>query len=127
MENSLGRGKDNKGDLLSICNIAMKSRLFNPNVCTILLLLLLLNSLTLPIGSCSCERSFSALRRLKTWCHCSMNDERLDSLALGYIHHERTPSHEYILQTWDGSGHRRIALAFQNPKIRTNCNANILK
>ena len=43
-----------------------------------------------------------------------MTNERLDSLALGYINHERSPFSEEVLQVWDGSGHRRIALAFQS-------------
>ena len=40
-----------------------------------------------------------------------MTDERLDQLALGYINQERTSS---ILQAWDRSGLRRIALAFRD-------------
>ena len=95
-------------DLLSMCNFALKRRMFYPNIYTILVLLL-----SLPVGSCSCKRSFSALKRLKTWCRSSMTNERLDSLALGYINHERSPPEE-VLQVWDGSCHRRIALAFQS-------------
>lgn len=100
---------DTKEDLLSTCNFAEENRLFYPNIHTILLLLL-----CLPVGSVSCERSFSALRRLKTWCRNSMTDERLDSLALGYINHERTFTPEEVLRAWDRSGHRRVALAFQD-------------
>ena len=44
----------------------------------------------------------------------SMTNERLDSLALGYINHERSPFPEEVLQVWDGSGHRRIAIPFQS-------------
>ncbi|XP_068720569.1 52 kDa repressor of the inhibitor of the protein kinase-like [Montipora capricornis] len=54
-----------------------------PNISTIFQLLL-----TLPVGSCSCERSFSALRRLKTWCRSSMASNRLNGLALAYVHSE---------------------------------------
>jgi len=42
--------------------------------------------LTLPVGSCSCERSFSSLRRLKTWSRTIMANARLNGLALAYIH-----------------------------------------
>ena len=66
------------------------------------------------VSSCSCERSFSALRRLKTWCRSSMTDEGLDHLALCYNNQERTFTPENTLQAWDRSGHRRIALAFQD-------------
>jgi hypothetical protein len=30
--------------------------------------------LTLPVDSCACERFFSALRRLKTWCRATMTE-----------------------------------------------------
>ncbi len=51
---------DSKASLLAACNFANENRLFYPNIYAILLLLL-----CLPVGSCSCERSFSALQRLK--------------------------------------------------------------
>ena len=41
---------------------------------------------TLPVTSCECERSFSALRRLKTYTHSTMVAERLNGLALLYVH-----------------------------------------
>lgn len=82
--------------------------MYYPNIHAILLLLL-----TLPVGTCSCERSFSSLRRLKTWCRSSMADDRLNSLAVGYINEERTPPPTEVLKIWDHSGHRRIAVAFQ--------------
>ena len=66
------------------------------------------------VSSCSCERSFSALRWLKTWCRSSMTDEGLDQLARCCINQERTLPPENTLQAWDRSGHRRIALAFQD-------------
>ena len=48
--------------------------------------------LTTPVGSVSCERSFSALRRLKLWTCYSMTEERLSGLAMMLIHRET----EYI-------------------------------
>ena len=38
--------------------------------------------LTLPISSSSAERSFSALKRIKTWLRNTMNEERLSYLAI---------------------------------------------
>lgn len=64
-------------DLLATCNFADDNEVYYPNIYAILLLLL-----SLPVGLCSCERSFSALRRLKMWCWSSMTDELLDQLAL---------------------------------------------
>ena len=39
-------------------------------------------ALTIPVSSCSCERSFSALRRLHTWLRSTMGQERLNELAV---------------------------------------------
>ena len=44
--------------------------------------------LTIPVGSVSCERSFSALRRLKLWTRASMNEELLSGLAMLMIHRD---------------------------------------
>lgn len=44
--------------------------------------------LTLPIGVASAERSFSALRRLKTWLRATITQERLVGLALLHIHRD---------------------------------------
>ncbi|XP_077100036.1 zinc finger MYM-type protein 1-like [Siphateles boraxobius] len=39
-------------------------------------------ALTIPVSSCSCERSFSALRRLHTWLRNTMGQDRLNDLAI---------------------------------------------
>ena len=39
-------------------------------------------ALTIPVTSCSCERSFSCLPRVKTWLRTRMTQERLDDLAV---------------------------------------------
>ncbi|KAJ8366209.1 hypothetical protein SKAU_G00150400 [Synaphobranchus kaupii] len=52
-------------------------------------------ALTVPVSSCSCERSFSALRRLHSWLRKTMGQKRLHSLAamsiesdiLGWLSH----------------------------------------
>ena len=41
---------------------------------------------TLPVTTCSAERSFSVLRILKTYLRARMGEERLTGLALMYIH-----------------------------------------
>lgn len=45
-------------------------------------------ALTIPVSSCSCERSFSALRRLHTWLRRTMGQERLNDLAVLSIERE---------------------------------------
>ena len=42
--------------------------------------------ITCPASSCEAERSFSALRRLKTYLRSTMQQSRLNSLAICYIH-----------------------------------------
>jgi hypothetical protein len=83
---------------------------FYPNIRQLLLLLL-----ALPVGSCSCERSFSALRRLKTWNRSTMTESRLCGLTMLHIHRNDDVGHiecVEVLERWDSSGHRKVALAF---------------
>ena len=57
--------------------------------------------LTIPVGSVSCERSFSALRRLKLWTRSTMTGQRLSGLAMLLIHRDNAdfiPSPEEIYQ-----------------------------
>ena len=56
-----------------------------PNINTILTLTIVA---TLPVTSCSCERSCSTLRRLKTFNRTIMLEERLNGLALLYVHRQ---------------------------------------
>ena len=41
-----------------------------------------------PVSACEAERSFSALRRLKTWLRSSMSQVRLNSIAMCHVHHD---------------------------------------
>jgi hypothetical protein len=41
---------------------------------------------TLPVTTATGERSFSTLKLLKTYLRSTMNENRLDGLALMYIH-----------------------------------------
>lgn len=43
---------------------------------------------TLPVSAATAERSFSTLRRLKTWLRTTMTEERLNGLALLHIHQD---------------------------------------
>jgi len=42
-------------------------------------------ALTLPISSASCERSFSVMRRIKTWIRSSMNQDRFTDMSILHI------------------------------------------
>ena len=51
---------------------------------------------TLPVASCSCERYFPALRKLKMFKRSTMWNKRLSALALLYIHVEIDPGPVYF-------------------------------
>lgn len=55
-----------------------------PNVEKLLRLLLIS-----PASSCVAERSFSALRRVKTWLRSTMGQERLNCVMVSHVHKER--------------------------------------
>ena len=59
--------------------------------------------LTMPVGSVSCECSFSALPRLKLWTRSSMTENRLSDLAMLLIHGGTdfipTPKHIYDMKS----------------------------
>lgn len=43
---------------------------------------------TLPVSITTAERSFSTLRRLKTWTHSTLVEDRLTGLALLHVHRD---------------------------------------
>ena len=65
---------------------------------------------TLPVTSCSCERSFSGLRRLKTYLRSTMTQERLNGLALMNFHYSMDIDLEDVLNTFARMHPRRMAL-----------------
>ena len=64
---------------------------------------------TLPLTSCECERSFSALRMLKTYNRSTMVEDRLNGLALMRIHQEIEPDVEEVINKFS-FGNRRLEL-----------------
>ncbi|KYQ52445.1 Zinc finger MYM-type protein 1 [Trachymyrmex zeteki] len=46
--------------------------------------------LTIPATSCTAERSFSTIRRMKTYLRSTMGQSRLNSLAILHIHCDTT-------------------------------------
>ena len=65
---------------------------------------------TLPVTSCSCERSISVLRRLKTYLRNTMKEERLNSLALLRVHRDIPINNEQIIDTFARKHPRRMRL-----------------
>jgi hypothetical protein len=48
--------------------------------------------LTLPVTSCTAERSFSGLRRLKTYLRSTVTQKRLNHIAVLHFHREQSQS-----------------------------------
>ena len=65
---------------------------------------------TSPVTSCGCERSFSALRRLKTWQRSTMTEERLNGLALMQIHRDHVPDIQEVMAKFLSKGNRKLDL-----------------
>ena len=66
---------------------------------------------TLPITSCTCERSFSTLRRLRNWLRSSMTCRRLSSLALMNIHYSHPVNYDTAVEIFLKMHPRRIELS----------------
>ena len=63
---------------------------------------------TIPMNSASCERSFSCLRWLKTYCRSTTGQERLSSLALLAIEREVQIDHDKVIKEFNIEKHRRL-------------------
>ena len=62
-----------------------------PQVSTLLKLLLVS-----PASSAEAERSFSALRRLKTWLRSTMTENRLNAVAVCHVHQQKLDDNNLI-------------------------------
>ena len=67
---------------------------------------------TIPITSCSAERSFSCLRRLKSYLHSTMGQERLTALALLDIEKDIMPDTDKIFDTFAKQSPRKSQLCY---------------
>ena len=79
-----------------------------PNIFTVLKI-----AATSPVTSCSCERSISVLRRLKTYLRSTMAQERMNGLAMLNVHrkiilHTNVVIHRFALAMLNV--HRKIIL-----------------
>ena len=61
---------------------------------------------TLPVTSCECERSFSAMRRLKDYTRSTMTSDRFNGLAMMYIHQEIVPDVEKVIDLFSVSNRK---------------------
>ena len=61
---------------------------------------------TLPVTTCTCERSFSSMRRLKNYTRSTMVSERLNGIALMHVHQEIVPDTEKVIELYAGQNRR---------------------
>ena len=81
---------DNITDTLQNCN-----ELAFPNIYVALKILA-----AVPVTTCECERSVSALRRMKTWLRTTMSNERLNGLAMVHINNDITVNVKEVMNTF---------------------------
>lgn len=63
---------------------------------------------TLPVSVASAERSFSTLRRLKTWMRSRIGEERLSDLCLLHTHREVPIDINNVIDRFANSGNRKL-------------------
>ena len=78
---------------------------FFPNIHQLLRL-----ACTVPVTSCSVERSNSVLRRLNTYMRASMGEERLTNLALMHCHYHVKYDYNSIIDMFSAKHPRRLEL-----------------
>ncbi|KAJ8352006.1 hypothetical protein SKAU_G00234820 [Synaphobranchus kaupii] len=80
---------------------------FYPNFTKLLKL-----ALSLPVGTATCERTFSAMRRVRNWMQTTTGQERLSSLCLLHIESDLTKKikPQQIIDAYDARSKRRILL-----------------
>ena len=78
---------------------------FFPNVRELLTV-----SCTLPVTSAECEHSVSRLRYLKTYLRSTMGEDRLNGLAMMYIHRDISCDSKGVVEQFARQHRRRMAL-----------------
>src|SRR4029434_4668564 len=91
---------------------------FYPNIHCVLKVLL-----TMPVSTASAERSFSIMRRLKTYLRSTMTDKRLTGLALMNIHTDLEIDSEEVLKQFDVTCRR--AMCFVTHYLRACMCVNV--
>ena len=80
---------------------------FYPNIHVAVKILLIM-----PVSSATAERSFSSLKRIKTYLRSTMVEDRLNGLSLMHIHRDHQIDLDRIIQQFAANGNRRIRLIF---------------
>ena len=68
----------------------------------------------MPVSTATAERSFSTMRRVKTYLRNTMTTKRMSGLGFLNIYREKEISHERVLDIFSRKKERKWALLFQN-------------
>jgi len=63
--------------------------------------------LTLPTNTATCERSFSTLKRIKTYLRSTTGQDRLNNLAILYIHRNQEVNKDEVIKEFDATENGR--------------------
>ena len=85
--------------------LKMTNKISFPNIYACLKILAVL-----PVTSCTCERSASSVRLLKTYLRSRMTLERLNGLATTYTHRDKKVDIEKVIDNFARKNKRRLKL-----------------
>lgn len=105
--------KESLGDKLSTCeDVQVVLQLLSPSLAFPNLRKCIQIALTVPVTSASCERSFSAMKLLKTYLRNKTEDDRLSDLATLFVHKLRARSldRDNIIDVFAEKVDRRLQL-----------------
>lgn len=68
--------------------------------------------ITMPVATATAERSFSVLRRIKTYLRTSMHQERLSVLGLTHFHREIPINVERVIDTFASRKNRKMSFLY---------------
>ncbi|XP_057299422.1 52 kDa repressor of the inhibitor of the protein kinase-like [Hydractinia symbiolongicarpus] len=66
---------------------------------------------TIPVTTCTCERSISGLRRVKTWMRNTMTKERLNSLSVIMFNRDVTVDLDQVVDEFAAANKRRMTFS----------------
>jgi hypothetical protein len=67
----------------------------------------------MPVSTATAERSFSTMKRLKTYLRSTMTTERLSGLGLMNVYRDMKINSEYIVDKFAARKQRRLAFVFR--------------
>ena len=65
---------------------------------------------TIPVTTCTCERSISTLRRLKTYLRSTVSETRMTGLAKLNVHREIELDIDDVIERFARKGNRKLLL-----------------